>query len=59
MAKLYLLSIIIFTSLVPIAMRMRRNPQSTVRTIQIATIVAVFFWAYACRSCYTRYVFIE
>jgi RsiW-degrading membrane proteinase PrsW (M82 family) len=58
-AKLFLLSIIIFTTLIPIMVRTRPNPRRAVRSIQIMTVIAVFLWAYACRSCYPQYVFIE
>lgn len=59
MAKLFLLSIILFSTILPVAVRARTNPRRTIRTIQIATLVAAFVWAYLCRSCYPTYVFAE
>lgn len=59
MAKLILLGIVLFTALLPIWYAKRAAPEKNLRTIQLLTLVAAFFWAVACRNCYTRYVFIE
>jgi hypothetical protein len=58
-AKLILLAIVMFTALFPVALATRKKPERALRTIHILTVLAVVVWAYACRSCYPRYVFIE
>lgn len=59
MSKLILLSIILFTVIVPIAMSKRSSPKRTLRSIQIATFVATWVWAYACRVWYPQLVTFE
>ena len=59
MAKLILLSIVLFTVIVPIALSSRPSPKRALRNVQIATFVAVFIWAYACRVWYPQLVTFE
>lgn len=59
MAKLILLGIVFFTALLPVWYARRDRPERNLRTIQLLTLVAAFFWAVACRNCYTRLVFAE
>ena len=59
MAKLILLGIVFFTTLVPIACATRSHPERSLRTIQILTVLAAFAWAVACRHYYPGYVFAE
>jgi hypothetical protein len=56
LAKLILLAIVLFTSIVPMMASSTANPRRTVRRLQIWTLVAVFVWAYACRRWYPEIV---
>jgi hypothetical protein len=58
-AKLILLSIVLFTAGVPIMLSGRPAPRRTIRTIQFLTLVAAVLWAYACRAWYPQLVTIE
>ncbi len=59
MAKLILLAIVLFTSIVPLAVSSSANPRRMVRRVQIWTIVCVFVWAFACRVWYPQLVHVE
>jgi hypothetical protein len=59
LAKLILLGIVFFTSIVPLAASSSTNARRTIRRIQIWTVVAVFVWAYACRVWYPQLVFVK
>jgi hypothetical protein len=58
-SKLILLAIVLFTSIVPLAASSSPNPRRTLRRVQIWTVVAVFVWAFACRTWYPQLVFVE
>jgi hypothetical protein len=57
--KLILLSIVIFTAVVPVTLASRPAPRRTLRLIQILTFIAVFLWALACRRWYPQLVPVE
>jgi hypothetical protein len=59
MAKLIILSILLFMSIVPIALARRPSPKRTLRMIQIMTFFAVIAWALACRIWYPQLVPLE
>jgi hypothetical protein len=59
LAKLILLSIVLFMSLVPVAVSTTKAPKRTLRIVQVLTLLAVFAWALACRECYPSLVPVE
>jgi hypothetical protein len=59
MAKLIILSIVLYMSIFPVVMARRSSPKRTLRTIQIVTLVVVFLWALACRIWYPQLVPLE
>jgi hypothetical protein len=59
MAKLIILSILLFMSIYPAAMARRPSPKRTAKTVQIVTFVAVLVWAIACRIWYPQLVPLE
>jgi hypothetical protein len=59
LAKLIVLAVILFTSIVPLVASSSNNPRRTIRRIQIWTCVAVFVWAYLCRTWYPALVPVE
>ena len=59
MAKLILLAIVLFTSVLPLVESSSANPRRTIRRIQILTALGVFVWAYACRTWYPQLVHVE
>jgi len=59
LAKLILLAIVFFTSIVPLAASSATNARLTIRRIQIWTVLAVLVWAYACRAWYPQLVHVE
>jgi hypothetical protein len=59
MAKLILLSIILFSVVVPIAFARTKSPKRTLRGIQIATVISVAVWAFMCLTWYPVLVPIE
>jgi hypothetical protein len=59
MEKLILLSIILFTTIVPLATSAAKRPDRTLRKVQWATFVFTFVWAYCCRRWYPQLVNID
>jgi hypothetical protein len=59
MAKLILLSIMVYMTVVPVSLAQRPSPKRTMRTVQILTFVGVVIWALACRTWYPRLVPVE
>jgi hypothetical protein len=59
MEKLIVLSIVLFTAIVPLALASSKAPKRTIRRIQIWSLVAAFVWAYACRTWYPQLVPVE
>ena len=59
MAKLILLGIVLFTTILPLLASSSSNPRRAVKWIQIVTFVAVLIWAYFCRTWYPALVPIE
>jgi hypothetical protein len=59
LAKLILLSIVLFTTALPILLAGRPDPRRMVRLLQILTVIAAFIWAYACRTWYPQLVTVE
>jgi hypothetical protein len=59
MEKLILLSIILFTSIVPLVMSATPQPKRVLRGLQWATFIATFMWAYACRVWYPTLVNVD
>jgi hypothetical protein len=59
MAKLILLSIMIYMTVLPVAVAQRPSPKRTLRNVQILTFVGVVLWALACRKYYPELVPIE
>jgi hypothetical protein len=59
MAKLILLSIVLFTSILPALLCTTRSPTRALRWIHVLTIIAVFCWAYGCRVWYPQLVTVE
>jgi hypothetical protein len=59
LAKLILMSIVLFTVAFPIGVARRPRPRATVRLIQILTVVVAFAWAYACLTWYPQLVPVE
>ena len=59
MPKLILLGIVLFTSILPVAVSSSKNPKRAVRRIQMMTGIAVCIWAYLCRNWYPDLVPIE
>jgi hypothetical protein len=58
-AKLILLGIVIYMTIVPATLAGRPGPRRTLKMIQWLTFVAVFVWALACRRCYPQLVPVE
>jgi hypothetical protein len=56
MASLILLSLILFSVLVPVGMSKTKSPRKTLRRIQIATVVVAFVWAYLALTYYPQLV---
>lgn len=52
MAKLILLGILLYMTVIPVALAKRASPKRTMRTIQILTFIGVILWALACRHYY-------
>jgi hypothetical protein len=52
MAKLVLLLVILFSTLVPLFASGARSPRRSVKKVQLGTIVMVFVWAYLCLTYY-------
>ena len=59
MAKLILLSVILFSVIVPIVFATTKSPKRTLRGIQIAAVVSVAIWAFLCLTFYPAMVPIE
>jgi hypothetical protein len=59
MAKLILLGIVLFTSILPALLCNVRSVERALRWIQVLTVMAVFIWAYACRVYYPQIVTLE
>ncbi len=59
MAKLILLGIVLFTSILPVTVSASKNPRRTIKRIQIMTGIAVCIWAYLCRNWYPELVPVE
>jgi hypothetical protein len=59
MAKLILLSIMIYMTVVPVMVSQRPSPKRTLRAIQILTLLGVLLWALACRKYYPELVPVE
>ncbi len=59
MAKLILLSIVLFTSILPALLSTSRSPEKAMRLIQILTVIAALIWAYACRVWYPQLVTLQ
>jgi hypothetical protein len=56
LAKLIVLSIIIVSFVLPIAMATRPRPRIMLRRVQWITLAWVVVWAYLCVTWYTRLV---
>jgi hypothetical protein len=52
MAKLILLGILIYMTIIPLALARKPSPKRTMRTLQILTFIGVIIWALACRHYY-------
>jgi hypothetical protein len=52
MAKLILLAILLYMTIVPVALAQKASPKRTLRNIQVMTFIAVIIWAVACRHYY-------
>jgi len=59
MAKLILLSIVLFTSIVPAMLCLSRRPERALRWVQVLTVIAAIVWAYCCRVWYPQLVTLE
>jgi hypothetical protein len=59
MAKLILLLLILFSTLVPLFAAGSKSPKRTMRTVQVATAIMTFVWAYLCLAYYPQMVSIE
>jgi hypothetical protein len=59
MAKLILLLLILFSTLVPIFAAGTKTPKKTLRTVQIATVIMTFVWAYLCVTYYPTMVTVD
>ena len=59
MAKLILLSVILFSVVVPILFAGVKSPKRTLRWIQIAAVISVAVWAFMCLTWYPALVPIE
>jgi hypothetical protein len=59
MAKLIVLSIIIFSVVVPTFFATVKSPKRVLRAIQIATVVSVAVWAFMCLTWYPMLVPLE
>jgi hypothetical protein len=58
-AKLILLSVVIFTVVIPILFSGSKSPKRVLRTIQVATVVCVAVWAFLCLTWYPALVPLE
>jgi hypothetical protein len=56
MAKLILLSIILFSIVVPMVFASTKSPKRTLRGIQVATVISVAVWAFMCLTWYPALV---
>jgi hypothetical protein len=59
MAKLIVLSIVLFMSIIPIVFSTTKSPQRVLRTIQWATFFVTLIWAWACRVWYPQLVTVD
>ncbi|HTB76078.1 MAG TPA: hypothetical protein VK762_22670 [Polyangiaceae bacterium] len=59
MAKLILLLLILFSTLVPLALSGSKTPKRTIRSVQIATAIMTFVWAYLCLTYYPQMVSVD
>jgi hypothetical protein len=59
MAKLIILSVVILSVGMPIAMATRPKPQATLRQIVLLMIFAIFVWSQLCLKLYPQYVPLE
>jgi hypothetical protein len=59
MAKLILLSIILYMTILPVYFAGKSSPKRRLKTIQTWLIVAVIVWAIACREWYPALVPVE
>lgn len=59
MAKLIILSIVLFMAIVPITASTKRSPKRALRSVQIMTFVVTIIWTYACRNWYPELVVID
>jgi hypothetical protein len=59
MAKLILLLLILFSTLVPLTVAGSKTPKRTIRNVQIATAVMTFVWAYLCLTYYPQLVSVD
>jgi hypothetical protein len=60
MAKLILLLMTIFSTLVPLFAASSKKPaKRTLRSLQIATVVVTFVWAYLCLTYYPQLVSVD
>jgi hypothetical protein len=59
MASLILLSLILFSVIVPVAVSTTKSPRKTVRKVQIATVFAVCIWAYLALTYYPQIVSLD
>jgi hypothetical protein len=59
MASLILLSLILFSVIVPVALSTTKSPRNTLRKIQMATLIAVGIWAYLALTYYPQLVTLD
>jgi hypothetical protein len=59
MAKLILLGILIYMTIVPVVLAQKPSPKRTMRSIQIMMFIGVIIWALACRRYYPQLVPVE
>jgi hypothetical protein len=58
-AKLIILSIVLFPSIVPAFLAATSQPRRWLKRIQIGMFFATILWAYYCRTWYPQLVWVE
>ncbi|MGH7271900.1 MAG: hypothetical protein ACREJ3_15835 [Polyangiaceae bacterium] len=56
MAKLIILSIVIISFVLPIAVSTTPRPRRVLRRVQVLILISIVIWAYLCLTWYTRLV---
>jgi hypothetical protein len=59
MAKLILLSLIIFSVVLPMMMAARPKPQATLRQVVLIMVFVIVVWSQLCLRVYPQYVQIQ